>query len=116
MCIRDSLVTGEAGAGKSRLLREFRRSRVSPGASARVWSARGDPMRPGSAYTILSQLLRQVTGVPAHDASPRARTRFVARVRAIVDGEAGALAADFLAEATGLGGEEASEALRAART
>ncbi|MBX3229215.1 MAG: AAA family ATPase [Labilithrix sp.] len=109
-CVADGttraiLVTGEAGAGKSRLLRELLR-RSAP---ERVWIARGDPMRPGSPYTMLSQLLRRAAGMSA---TATDRGAFVRALRALVADE-GAL--ELLAHVAGFVDEAPSAALRAAQ-
>lgn len=55
---RALLVTGEPGAGKSRLGAEFV-ARITDGdESVRVWSAHGDVTRAGSSFALLRQILQ----------------------------------------------------------
>ncbi len=59
---RAVLVTGQAGAGKSRMASEFRR-RVGEVAGVESWLARGDPMSEGSPFSLLARLLRRAAGI-----------------------------------------------------
>ncbi|MBX3188798.1 MAG: protein kinase [Labilithrix sp.] len=59
---RAVLVTGQPGAGKSRMLSELLR-RVSDISGVEVWLARGDPMSEGSPFSLLARLLRRMAGV-----------------------------------------------------
>ena len=62
---RAVLVTAPAGAGKSRLRNEvIARLRRSPGALAagagvEIWVGRGDPMRAGSPFALVAEMLRR---------------------------------------------------------
>ncbi|HWO26111.1 MAG TPA: protein kinase [Kofleriaceae bacterium] len=66
---RAALVTGAAGMGKSRLryefLRALRKRGGPPGAEAPVdiWTAQGDPLRAGSPFGMVGQLLRRAAGL-----------------------------------------------------
>jgi serine/threonine protein kinase len=73
---RAVLVTALAGAGKSRLRRELlddisRHGSAEPrlAADVQIWTARGDPMRAGSPFGLISQLTRCARGVFPSDAA-----------------------------------------------
>ncbi|ACY14580.1 serine/threonine-protein kinase PknK [Haliangium ochraceum] len=76
---RGLLVTGPAGFGKSRLLREFMervrgRGVLEGGDDAvEVWIAQGDPMRAGSPLHLFSDALRRTVAIA--DSEPPARRR-----------------------------------------
>jgi predicted ATPase len=57
------LVTGPAGMGKSRLGYELVRELRSRGSSVAIWIGRGDPMRAGSAFSVLGEALRRTIGL-----------------------------------------------------
>ncbi|MDB4939527.1 MAG: Adenylate cyclase, partial [Labilithrix sp.] len=59
---RAVLVTGQAGAGKSRMASEFLR-RVGELGGVEAWLARGDPMSEGSPFSLLARLLRRAAGI-----------------------------------------------------
>jgi hypothetical protein len=59
---RAVLVTGQPGAGKSRMATEFLR-RTSEVAGVESWLARGDPMSEGSPFSLLARLLRRAAGI-----------------------------------------------------
>jgi serine/threonine protein kinase/tetratricopeptide (TPR) repeat protein len=59
---RAALVTGQAGAGKSRVAAEFLR-RVGEIGGVEAWMARGDPMSEGSPFSLLARLLRRAAGI-----------------------------------------------------
>lgn len=110
-CVADGttraiLITADAGAGKSRLMRELLR-RSAP---ERIWIARGDPMRPGSPYTMLSQLLRHAAGMSATATS---REDFIAALRALVADDS---ILELLAHVAGFTNEAPTAALRAAQS
>lgn len=110
-CVADGatraiLITADAGAGKSRLMRELLR-RSAP---ERLWIARGDPMRPGSPYGMLAQLLRHAADMGATDTDYQ---RFVDTLRPLVADEA---ALELLAHVAAFPVEAPSAALRAAQS
>ena len=79
LAARAVLVTGPAGAGKSRLAHELLRrlddrrgSRRHGQGQPAVWVAWCDSMQSGAAFAVLGQLVRQAFGV-APDTSPSAR-------------------------------------------
>jgi serine/threonine protein kinase/tetratricopeptide (TPR) repeat protein len=67
---RAILVTAPAGAGKSRLRKEFvsrlfrwwKRHRAGL-SSVQIWTGRGDSMRASSAFGLIGQILRQACGI-----------------------------------------------------
>jgi tetratricopeptide (TPR) repeat protein len=59
---RAVLVTGAAGAGKSRMTAEVLK-RISEEGVAEVWLARGDPMSEGSPFSLLARLVRRAAGI-----------------------------------------------------
>jgi serine/threonine protein kinase len=59
---RAVLVTGQAGAGKSRIASEFLR-RIGDIDGVESWLARGDPMSEGSPFSLLARLLRRAAGI-----------------------------------------------------
>jgi tetratricopeptide (TPR) repeat protein len=64
---RAVLVTAPAGAGKSRLLHELVASLGRRRAGALVWIARGDPMRAGSPYGMIGDMLRGAASIDDGD-------------------------------------------------
>jgi serine/threonine protein kinase/tetratricopeptide (TPR) repeat protein len=59
---RAVLVTGQAGAGKSRMAGELLR-RIDEIAGVESWLARGDPMSEGSPFSLLARMLRRAAGI-----------------------------------------------------
>ena len=59
---RAVLVTGQAGAGKSRMAAELMR-RIGEIAGVESWLARGDPMSEGSPFSLLARMLRRAAGI-----------------------------------------------------
>jgi len=110
------LVTGVAGAGKSRLRAELVRRAREDHPTAQVWIGRGDPVSAGSPLAILAQLVRREAGI-AHGEEPRAaRRKLRARVgRHLPPGEIERVAM-FLGELCGVPfHDERRPELRAAR-
>jgi len=84
---RAILVTAPAGAGKSRLRNEVvarLRSRGGDG-SVEIWTGRGDPMRAGSPFGLVAQMLRRACGIsegePLETRQRKLRARVARRVR-----------------------------------
>jgi serine/threonine protein kinase/tetratricopeptide (TPR) repeat protein len=110
------LVTAPAGVGKSRLRYELLRMLRHRGDAHEVWMSRGDPMRAGSPFGLLSQLLR--AAADAQDGEPPRvqREKIRARVSRHVPPRDRARVTQFLAETLGISmPEEDDVQLRAAR-
>ena len=59
---RAVLVSGQAGAGKSRMAAELVR-RIGEVPGVETWLARGDPMSEGSPFSLLARMLRRAAGI-----------------------------------------------------
>ena len=109
---RAVLVFGEAGAGKSRLRHELLKSLEG----AEVWIARGDPMRAGSPFAMLGEMLRRTAGIGEGEPMEHRRHKLRARLSRNVAEAKATHAAMFLGEAIGVPSAESEHpALRAAR-
>ncbi|HWO17831.1 MAG TPA: protein kinase [Kofleriaceae bacterium] len=113
---RVALVSAPPGTGKSRLVQELLRSVRRRGEPALVWRCRGEPHRAGSAFGLLSQLLRDVCGIRDGEPPGAQRDKLAARVAArIAAGERGRVT-ELLGEIVGVPfSDDESPALRAAR-
>ncbi|UQA62595.1 serine/threonine-protein kinase PknK [Polyangium aurulentum] len=110
------LVTGPAGAGKSRLAHEFVRKLGARDEAPAVWIARGDAMRAGSAFGLLAQVLNAAFGIGEDEPIERRRERIVAAVAEHVPAAGSGGIAEFLGEIVGVPfPDEHSPPLRAAR-
>jgi len=84
--LRAVLVTGPAGAGKSRLRRELLDQIVADGrqpeleAGPTVWMARGDPMTGGAPFALLSALVRWAAEISESDAVETRKRKLAAHV------------------------------------
>ncbi|MBX3227303.1 MAG: protein kinase [Labilithrix sp.] len=120
-CVADDvaravLVTAPAGVGKSRLRYELLRTLRHRGAPHEVWTSRGDPMRAGSPFGMLSQIIR--AAADAQDGEPPRvqREKIRARVARTVPQRDLVRVTQFLAETLGISmPEEDDVQLRAAR-
>jgi tetratricopeptide (TPR) repeat protein len=94
-----ALVTAPPGAGKSRLAQELLRALPARGSPASVWIGRGDPLRAGSAFGLLSQILRAACAI--HDGEPLdvQRGKIAARVAERMGANGEPNLAEFLGEA-----------------
>ena len=108
---RPVLVTAPAGMGKSRLGHELcdaLRRRVPDLA---IWTGRGDPLRAGSALSLLGEVLRSACRLPEGESLEARRRCLVERVAPLP-----ALTAELLGELVGAPfPDDASAELRAAR-
>ena len=113
---RSVLVTASAGVGKSRLRYELLRTLSHRGTAHEVWVSRGDPMRAGSPFGMLSQIIR--AAADAQDGEPPRvqREKIRARVARTVPQRDLVRVTQFLAETLGVSmPEEDDVQLRAAR-
>ncbi len=84
-CVSESvaravLIVSEPGIGKSRLRHEFVRRVLERDDATELWLARGDSMHAGSAFSMLSALLRRALGVRSGEPDALRRQKIVARV------------------------------------
>ncbi len=84
-CVEDPaaravLVTAPAGSGKSRLGHELlRRIEEERGGAVSVWTAHGDPVRAGSAFTLAAEMLRRAAGLLDGEPPEVRREKLLAR-------------------------------------
>ena len=120
-CVADDvsrvvLVTAPAGVGKSRLRYELLRMLRHRGDAHEVWSARGDPMRAGSPFGLLAQIIRAAAVAQDGDPPRVQREKIRARVARTVPAAHQLRVTQFLAEILGVSmPEEDDVQLRAAR-
>ncbi len=120
-CVADDvaravLVTAPAGVGKSRLRYELLRTLRHRGDRHEVWTSRGDPMRAGSPFGMLAQIIR--AAADAQDGEPPRvqREKIRARVSRAVPQRDLVRVTQFLAETLGVSmPDEDDVQLRAAR-
>jgi tetratricopeptide (TPR) repeat protein len=119
-CIEQSkahavIVTGPAGAGKSRLRYEFV-ARIERRGGVEIIGARADPMQRGTPLGPIAGVIRQAVGVRRGETAEVGRRKLrqrVGRIRAISDATR---VAEFLGEICGLSfPDDESPMLRAAR-
>jgi tetratricopeptide (TPR) repeat protein len=81
---RAVLVTAPAGVGKSRLRNELvnrvRNASEAQPAAREIWTTRADPMRAGSAFGLLAQMLRQACGIAESEPIAVQQERLRARI------------------------------------
>jgi hypothetical protein len=120
-CVADDvarvvLVTAPAGVGKSRLRYELLRMLRHRGDPHEVWTSRGDPMRAGSPFGLLAQVIRSAAGAQDGEPPRVQREKIRARVARHVNQRDSARVTQFLAEILGVSlPEEDDVQLRAAR-
>jgi predicted ATPase len=119
---RAILITGTAGMGKSRLRYEFlrgvRRRGDPSGAKAPIdiWTAQGDPLRAGSPFGMVGQLLRRAAGVLEGEPLEVRQRKLRSRVARHVTRTQATRVTEFLGELVGTPfPDEDSVQLRAAR-
>jgi eukaryotic-like serine/threonine-protein kinase len=120
-CVADDvaravLVTAPAGVGKSRLRYEVLRTLRHRGTPHEVWTSRGDPMRAGSPFGMLSQIIRAAANAQDGEPPRVQREKIRARVSRTVPQRDIVRVTQFLAETLGVSmPEEDDVQLRAAR-
>mgnify|MGYP005852657035 CR=1 FL=1 len=120
-CVADDvaravLVTAPAGVGKSRLRYELLRMLRHRGDPHEVWMSRGDPMRAGSPFGMLAQIIRAAAGAQDGEPPRVQREKIRARVSRCVPQRDSARVTQFLGEILGVSlPEEDDVQLRAAR-
>jgi hypothetical protein len=112
---RALLVTGAAGMGKSRLAHEVVGALRERFPEVEIWRGRGDPLRAGSPFSLLGQIVRDASGVQPGDAPELRRERLATRVRARVAAEDAARVAALLGEIADVPFPDESSTLRGAR-
>jgi serine/threonine protein kinase/tetratricopeptide (TPR) repeat protein len=120
-CVADDvaravLVIAPAGVGKSRLRYELLRTLRHRGTPHEVWSSRGDPMRAGSPFGMLSQIIRAAAGTQDGEPPRVQREKIRARVARVVPQRDVVRVTQFLAETLGVSMPDDDDVqLRAAR-
>jgi tetratricopeptide (TPR) repeat protein len=98
---RAAIVTAPPGVGKSRLAQEFLRSVRARGEPVLVRTGRGEPHRAGSAFGLLSQLVRSACGIQDSEPLDVQRGKLVARVDVRIEASERQRVAEFLGEIAG---------------
>ncbi|HTL36352.1 MAG TPA: protein kinase, partial [Kofleriaceae bacterium] len=117
---RAVLVVAPAGVGKSRLRQELiaRLAKTAGDSSAAPFElliGRGDPMRAGSPFGLLSHALRWTIGLVDGEPLEAQRARVAAHVGRFFEGSSATRIATFLGELAGVPGDPQDVALQAAR-
>ncbi|EYF06112.1 Serine/threonine protein kinase [Chondromyces apiculatus DSM 436] len=109
------LVTGPAGAGKTRLRQEILQRLKERGEPIEVWLGRGDPMGAGAAFGLLARATRYALGISGDEPLVERRRRIMARLSSLPAVEAQRIAG-FVGELIGTSfPDELSAQLRAAK-
>ena len=113
---RAVLVTGQPGAGKSRVATELLRRIKQTEEATQIWLARGDPMSEGSPFSMLARLIRRGAAISGGEPLVVRQQKLRARVgRHVPEAEVGRVA-EFLGEIASIPFPDAeSVQLRAAR-
>ncbi|AGP39839.1 serine/threonine-protein kinase [Sorangium cellulosum] len=111
-----ALVTAPPGVGKSRLGSELVRALRARGEDVDIWIARGEPLRAGSAFGVLAQLVQAAIDLRGGEPLDARRGALVAALDAAVDAPSRLRIAEFLGELIGAQfPDDQSLPLRAAR-
>jgi ATP/maltotriose-dependent transcriptional regulator MalT len=109
------VISAPAGVGKSRLVHELLRKLEVRGAVVEIWSGQGDPISAGSAFGLLSPVLRRAAGILDGEPIEARRRKLRARVGRHL-GEGAARVAALLGELIGTPfGDEADPMVTALR-
>ena len=112
---RAVIVTGQPGAGKSRMASEFLR-RVSELGGVEVWMARGDAMSEGSPFSLLARMVRRSAGITGAEPLVVRQQKLRARVGRHVHPEDIVRVAEFTGELASIDFHDTNSVqLRAAR-
>jgi predicted ATPase len=120
-CVADDVarvvvITGPPGVGKSRVRYEFMRGLRARDARHEAWLARGDPMRAGSPFGMLGQLVRRAADVIDGEPLRVQQEKVRARLARNLTGEDLARVSQFLGELIGISfSDEENVQLQAAR-
>jgi eukaryotic-like serine/threonine-protein kinase len=120
-CVRERsaravLVTAPPGGGKTRLLQCLLERLRASGSSFTLLSGRGDPMRGGTQFGVLSFAVHAWAEIASSDPSELKRQKLTEQISQLVPGLRAATVACFLGEMVGVPfPNEASPQLRAAR-
>ncbi len=113
---RAVLVTGDAGAGKSRLRYELVRRLVQRGVELELWIGRGDPMREGAPFGLLAPAIRRTAGILDGEPLQHRRDKLAARIARHLPAADQQRVTEFIGELVGVPfPDEASVQLRTAR-
>ena len=77
---RAVLAIGAPGVGKSRLRHEFMRRVSTRGIDVKTWIGRGDPLRAGSPFSLIGQVLRRVCGISGSEPLEQRQQQICERV------------------------------------
>jgi hypothetical protein len=114
--LRVVLVTGESGAGKSRLRQEFLTRLRDRGTAATLLIGRSELMTPRGSYALVRQVLRRLCGLGEEDAPEEQLAKLQRRIMPLLPEDHAQRISDFLAELCGLPRpDSASLLLRTAR-
>ncbi|MGZ3422725.1 MAG: serine/threonine-protein kinase [Polyangiales bacterium] len=117
-CVEDGVahavvITAAAGVGKSRLRHELARRVMARGDEVEIWTARGDPLRAGSAFALLGGAVRVAAGIlegePLEIRRDKLRARIGRHVKTDLD-----RVVTFVGEAIGIPFDQ-GDSLRAAK-
>src|SRR5262249_45825703 len=95
------LMTGVAGVGKTRVRHEFQRAAKKRVEDLEIWIARGDPIRSGSPFWMIGELLRHAANILDGEPLDARRKKLVACVARSMPPKDVERVAEFLGELAG---------------
>ena len=98
---RAVLITGPSGTGKSRLRHEFGRRLRAQGQRLTTLFLRGDQMRAGSPFAVVSQALRRLFGLSDDDSAANNRSKILSYLTSLGVGSETQHVAEMLGEVCG---------------